>query len=395
MKQALAAVTGLGAVHAFGRGVDSLWNAALDGSPGCPDGFGRIPRGLLSAVPRFESLEPSLAHRLAHSPALGFGLLAARDAMEEAGWGSSLGEDCGLVLGTTTGHTAYWEESLMAFLKDGGSREEFEKRFPANPLGLLAADLAALLGLEDPMRRLTLASACCASTEAVGLASQWIASGKVKRCLVGGVEMLCELTMSGFRSLQLVSETPCRPFDAERNGINLSEAAAFLCLEAPSSPKAKALVRGYGFSGDASHMTAPHPEGEGCARAMRAALSMAGLEPGEIQWIHAHGTGSRHNDVAEAKAVRSVFGASPPPLTSTKAIHGHALGAAGALEALLACRALGEQVLLPSHGLRTQDPEISAPVQRELTRAPLRHLVKNTLAFGGVNASLVLSGVKG
>lgn len=391
MKQALAAVTGLGAVHAFGRGVDSLWNAALDGSPGCPDGFGRIPRAILGAVPEFSDLEPSLAHRLAHSAALGFGLLAARDAMEQAGWGEFLGEDCGLVLGTTTGHTAYWEESLLAFLRDGGSREEFERRFPANPLGLLAADLATLLGLEDPSRRLTIASACCASTEAVGLASQWIASGKVKRCLVGGVELLCELTKSGFRSLQLISESPCRPFDADRNGINLSEAAAFLCLEAPGSPRAMAHVRGFGISGDASHMTAPHPEGAGLARAMQAALGVAGLSACEIQWIHAHGTGSRHNDVAESKAVRAVFGASPPPLTSTKAIHGHALGAAGALETILACRALREQLLPPSHGLRTQDPEIDVHVQREAARAPIRHVVKNTLAFGGVNASLVLS----
>ena len=381
MKPALATVTGLGAVHAFGRGVDKLWNAALSGEAGCRYGFGRIPRELLA---------PSTGQ----TEALSFALLAAREAMELAGWRSETmrPERCGLILGTTTGQASAWESATISYLREGKDAELLADRFRANPLGLLAADLAAALSFLGP--RQTIASACCASTEAIGIAAHWIATGKVDRCLVGGVELLCELTISGFRSLQLVSDAPCRPFDAARAGINLSEAAAFLCLEKSGAERALAEIRGFGIAGDAhAHMTAPHPEGDGLARAITGALRMAGLEASEIGWIHGHGTGSRHNDIAESKAVQKIFYPSLPPVTSTKAVHGHALGAAGALESVLVCRALGEQLLLPSHGLENQDPEIGIPVQRKAERRPFRHALKNTLAFGGVNACLAFSAV--
>jgi len=212
----------------------------------------------------------------------------------------------------------------------------------------------------------------------------------VKRCLVGGVELLCELTRTGFQSLQIASKERCRPFDKDRAGINLSEAVVFLCLEMAGSENRLAQVSGFGIAGDASHMTAPHPDGDGCLRAMRGALSMAKLETRQVGWIHAHGTGSRHNDLAESRAINALF-PSPPPVSSTKGVHGHALGASGALESVLVCRALREGKLLPNWGLENQDPEIKLDIIREAADSRALHVMKNTLAFGGVNTSLVFS----
>lgn len=175
----------------------------------------------------------------------------------------------------------------------------------------------------------------------------------------------------------------------QRNGINLSEASVFLCLEKPRAG-AYAAINGFGTAGDASHMTAPHPEGDGCRRAMLGALSLAEVSPAEVSWIHAHGTGSRHNDVAEAKAIRKVFSPAPP-VSSTKGVHGHALGASGALESLLVCRALKEQRILPSFGLGEMDPEVALDIPRVAEARDLKYVLKNTLAFGGINTSLLFS----
>lgn len=380
MTRPLAAVTGLGAVTALGNGAEALWRGTLEGKVPLRGGFGEIPPELRRTVhPR------AAAFREGASPALSLSLLAAQEAMDNAGW-KSLTENDGLILGTTTGQANYWEPSTIDFLRDGTRVNEFAKRHAGNPLGLLALDLRALFGFTGPSQ--TIASACCASTQAIAVASHWIASGRVNRCLVGGVELLCELTRTGFQSLQLIAPTECRPFDRDREGINLSEAVVFLCLEA-AGPRAYATVNGFGIASDATHMTAPHPEGDGCRRAMLSALKSGGVAPSEIDWIHAHGTGSRQNDLAESKAIRNVFTAAPP-VTSSKGIHGHALGASGALETLLVCRALREQIILPTWGLHNQDPAILLEVPRAPESRALRFALKNTLAFGGINASLVI-----
>jgi len=383
---ALASITGMGSITALGEGTDPLWQAALDGTFSLQDGFGPIPEEIRSSgltAPDFSTL----IHRLQESPALSLSLRAGWQAFQQAGW-TSLNPDDGLIIGTTTGQANYWEASLMAFLRDPSNSEEGVNRYGGTPLGMLTSDLQEILKHHGPAQ--TIASACCASTQAIAVASHWISSGKVKRCLVGGVELLCELTRTGFQSLQIASKERCRPFDKDRSGINLSEAVVFLCLEKAGAENRLAQVSGFGIAGDASHMTAPHPEGDGCRRAMQGALSMAKLAPSDIDWIHAHGTGSRHNDLAESKAIQAVFPA-PPPVSSTKGVHGHALGASGALESVLVVRALREGRLLPNWGLENQDPEITINIVREPGHSSARHVMKNTLAFGGVNTSLIFS----
>ena len=391
------AVTGLGAITCLGDSAEEFFRRVRAGESALQHGLGLLPEANRSAAAaraldskKLQMREPALRERLAESEALSLAWIAANEALAEAGW-DGLGAEDGLILASTTGQVQYWESALMGFLRDGSGTERFAHVYGAQPLGTLQADLQKLFRHGGPTT--LVASACSAATQAIALATFWIRSGKTKRCLVGGVELLCRLTRSGFDSFQLLAKENCRPFDRSRGGINLSEGVAFLCLEAAEAknPASYGFVRGAGSASDGCHMTAPHPEGAGYRRAMELALCDAGLEPAAIDWIHAHGTGSLQNDIAESTAIHSLFGDKSPPVTSTKGAHGHALGASGALESLLVLKAMRAGTLLPTTGFAEADPAIRVAVTRGASAAPLRHVMKSTLGFGGVNASLIFS----
>jgi 3-oxoacyl-[acyl-carrier-protein] synthase-1 len=208
--------------------------------------------------------------------------------------------------------------------------------------------------------------------------------------VVGGVDSLCLTTLYGFHSLQLSSPAPCRPFDIARDGISIGEAAAFALLErVPENVADDAvLLLGIGESSDAYHMSAPHPEGLGARRAMQAALSAAGLEPGDIDYINLHGTGTPSNDRSESQAVTSLFGPTIP-CSSTKGATGHTLGAAGALEAVISSLSI-QHGLMPG-GVHTAriDPTLTAHYIRDNRRGPVRRVLSNSFGFGGTNCSLI------
>jgi 3-oxoacyl-[acyl-carrier-protein] synthase-1 len=245
------------------------------------------------------------------------------------------------------------------------------------------------LGLEGPA--VAVSCACASSAKVFGSARRMIDAGIIDAALVGGVDSLCLTTLYGFRSLQLSSARPCRPFDVTRDGISIGEAAAFALLERPAQNMTgdDILLLGVGESSDAYHMSAPHPEGHGARRAMQAALAAAALEPGEIDYINLHGTATPSNDRAESHAVTSVFGPTTPG-SSTKGATGHTLGAAGGLEAVISAIALREG-LMPG-GVHTAhiDPTLTAQYLRENRRAPLSRVLSNSFGFGGTNCSLVL-----
>jgi len=194
----------------------------------------------------------------------------------------------------------------------------------------------------------------------------------------------------GFHSLQLSSPAPCRPFDVARDGISIGEAAAFVLLERLSEKvnSESVLLHGVGESSDAYHMSAPHPEGLGAKRAMQAALNSASLEPGDIDYINLHGTGTPSNDRSESQAVTSIFGPTTP-CSSTKGATGHTLGAAGALEAVISALAI-RNGLMPG-GIQTTriDPTLTAHYIKENRRAALRRVLSNSFGFGGTNCSLI------
>lgn len=245
------------------------------------------------------------------------------------------------------------------------------------------------LGLEGPA--VVVSSACSSSAKVFGSARRMLDAGLIDAAVVGGVDSLCLTTLYGFHSLQLVSSSPCRPFDAARDGISIGEAAAFALLErAPSSLDPDAvLLLGIGESSDAYHMSSPHPEGLGARAAMLQALSTAGLQPEDIDYINLHGTGTPSNDSAEAHAVMTVLGRGVPS-SSTKGATGHALGAAGGLEAVICALAL-RNGLMPA-GLNTSvvDPALDVNYLLENRRQRVSRVMSNSFGFGGSNCSLVL-----
>jgi len=233
-------------------------------------------------------------------------------------------------------------------------------------------------------------SACASSAKVFGSAQRMIQAGLIDAALVGGTDSLCLTTLYGFHSLQLSSPAPCRPFDVARDGISIGEAAGFALLERlPGNLDAgSVLLLGVGESSDAYHMSAPHPEGLGAKRAMLAALSAASLEPGGIDYINLHGTGTPSNDRSESQAVTGIFGPTTP-CSSTKGATGHTLGAAGALEAIISALSI-KNGLMPG-GVHTTriDPALTALYIKENRRAPVRRVLSNSFGFGGTNCSLI------
>ena len=243
------------------------------------------------------------------------------------------------------------------------------------------------LGLAGPA--LTHSTACSSSAKAFASAWRAIASGIADAAVVGGVDTLCLTTLYGFHSLGLLSSRPCRPWDANRDGICIGEGAAFFLVERaqPGRDPAPRLL-GFGESCDAYHMSSPHPQGEGARAAMQAALARAGLEPGDIDYVNLHGTATPANDAAEDKAVTAVFG-DRVPCSSTKGATGHTLGAAGAVEAAIALLALADGFVPPGLGVDTPDPQLHVRYATRTERRVLRRAMSNSFGFGGSNCSLV------
>jgi 3-oxoacyl-[acyl-carrier-protein] synthase I len=245
------------------------------------------------------------------------------------------------------------------------------------------------LGLEGPA--VVVCSACSSSAKVFGSARRMMDADLIDAAVVGGVDSLCLTTLYGFHALQLTSRGPCKPFDVARDGISISEAAAFALLERlPESldPDAVMLL-GVGESSDAYHMSSPQPEGLGARAAMLAALEAAGLTAGDIDYINLHGTGTLSNDTAESRAVAAVFGESTVG-SSTKGATGHALGAAGALEAVICSLAL-QNSFAPA-GINTRNVDRALGIRYLVENRPgsISRVLSNSFGFGGTNCSLVL-----
>jgi 3-oxoacyl-[acyl-carrier-protein] synthase-1 len=232
-------------------------------------------------------------------------------------------------------------------------------------------------------------TACSSSAKVFGDAARLIEAGWIDAAVVGGVDSLCLTTLYGFHSLQLFSSDVCRPWDAGRNGISLGEGAAFALLQREAAQAPLGRLLGVGESSDGYHMSSPHPEGALAAAAMRQALAGAGLAPGDIDYINLHGTGTPSNDASEDKAVQSVFGRDVP-CSSTKGATGHALGAAGGVEAVISLLALKHGMLPAGLNVRERDPALGVDYLQSNRAGRVRHVLSNSFGFGGSNASLVL-----
>ncbi len=365
------AITGVGAVSCLGIGREKFWQAAIQGRSGLENGLGHV------------SLPEPLKDR-----AFGFSCLAMKEAMDHAGW-DRLNKNDGFIFATTTGGIQLWDRAIVQALTPPKDMALLKAVMAEQPLGRVFERCRQHLDFSGPQSLVT--SACSASTQALAAAFVWLRTGRVKRCLVGATEVLSDLTVRGFSSLQLLSTAPCRPFDQNRTGINLSEGSAFFCLELNPSGEIHAEISGFGMSSDSYHSTAPHPEGRGSYASMKGALASAKIEAKDLSWIHAHGTGSQLNDLAEGTAIHRLLGENSVCVSSTKGIHGHALGASGALESVLVVEAIRRQTILGTHNLESVDAKIQLSVQMNSEERPIHHVLKTTAGFGGSNAALILS----
>lgn len=307
-------------------------------------------------------------HRLAHNAALQ--AMASCSTPPDA-----------IILGNTTGGILTTETLLRA-------KASNKELYRYHGLHSVAEHLAQELGCRG--MALTVSTACSSGAVAIAMALAMLRSGQVKTVLAGGVDSLCRLTYFGFHSLQLVDRQGCRPLDADRHGMAVAEGAAMLLLttEKPDRPLAELL--GAGLSCDAYHPAAPHPEGRGALMAMQAALADAGLHPTEISYISLHGTGTPENDLAEAKAVNTLF-AAPPPLSSIKGATGHSLAASGAIEAVVATIAVAKDFLPANTGCRNPDPALGLTPLMQPATQPANAVLSNSFGFGGNNGCLVIA----
>ncbi len=299
----------------------------------------------------------------------------------------------GIAMGTTVGCSFHNEEYYRRWRQ--GERPETGP--VSNYLGAnLATCLQGLLGLHGP--RAVVVNACASGADAIGLAAAWLRQGRCDLAIAGGADELSRVACHGFKSLMLVAEEPCRPFDRQRRGLNLGEGAAALVLERDEDLRARGGRRhgrllGYGIAGDAHHPTAPHPEGRGLQQAVGRALAEAGLVQGQLAMVNAHGTGTAANDQAECRALHAL-GLADRPVVSTKGATGHTLGAAGAIEAVLTLLALRAGRLRGTIGCSDPDPQLAYPVLAEGEEVSLagRIGLSQSLAFGGSNAALIIEG---
>lgn len=303
-------------------------------------------------------------------------------------WGA---DRVGVFLGTSTSGLLQTEIAYRHRQPDGALPTDFHYGETQNTYSLTDFVRHAL-ALAGP--GWVVSTACSSSAKVFGTAERLIAAGLIDAAVVGGVDSLCLTTLYGFNSLELLSADVCRPWDAQRNGLSIGEAAAFSLLQregAGDAPIGRLL--GVGESNDGYHMSSPHPEGAGAIAAMRGALADAGIEADAIDYINLHGTATPSNDAAEAKAVGAVFGAATP-CSSTKGATGHTLGAAGGVEAMIALLAIREGLMPGGMNLREVDTGLHVNYLRENRPAPLKRVLSNSFGFGGSNASLVFGGVR-
>ncbi|HEY5346031.1 MAG TPA: beta-ketoacyl-[acyl-carrier-protein] synthase family protein, partial [Verrucomicrobiae bacterium] len=386
-------ITGLGIVTAAGCGVEEVWAAIANGTSGLtPLSLFQSPRYGQMLVGEIKHDLAKLGAPLRSSRSDKLGWLAAREAIQSSKINlENCADRAGIVLGCSVGGSYDSEHFLTTLIKRGKMRAR-PTRFHEchSAVDLIANDF----GLFGP--GLTISTACSSGALAIATAAELIMAGEADVMLAGGADSLSLMTWGGFNALLLTDAAGCRPFDATRSGMTLGEGAAMLVIESEASAQkrgAKILARlaGWGASCDAHHATAPHPEGAGALAAMQAALRRANLDATNIDYINAHGTGTRDNDLAEAKALKKLFGETVPPFSSTKRFFGHALAASGAIEAVICVEALRRQALPPNPGFTMPDAAIGLEPVTTLRPATLTHVMSNSLGFGGNNATLIFS----
>ena len=398
-------VTGVGTISPLGHTVDSTWDAMVAGRSGVGlvEGLRReaLPVKIAAQVRDFDPVAVFGKRQARHlDRVVQLALVATREAVEGAKLDVAADPHrVGVVYGTGIGGLHSLEEGHRTLLERGPDWIN-PYLLPMLIPNMAAGQIAMEWGIRGPSS--CTVTACSASAQAVGEAFDMIRLGRADAMVCGGAEAsITRLCISGFAAMKAMStrnddpEAASRPFDVERDGFVLGEAAATLVIEERELALRRgapilAEVAGYGTTSDAHHVTSPMPDGDGAMRAMLAACEDAGIEPSEVGYINAHGTSTSPNDRIEALAVRRIWGDVTPPMSSTKSMTGHTLGAAGALESVTCIQVLASGVLPPTINLEHVDPDCAANhVALAARPADVAVAMTNSFGFGGHNASLV------
>ena len=407
LDQTKLVITGMGAVTPIGVGVPAYWQALTAGK--C--GIGRITRFDASDLPvqiaaELKDFDPAayMPKTLARTmdPFMQYAFVAAEEALGDSGLDIAAAPDrVGIVMGTAMDGVTTVAGTQAAY--DAGKR--VGPRFVPMTIGnIAAAQISIAHGITGPS--MTLNTACSAGGDAIMTAAMLLRTGEADAVLaVGGESILCPIVVAGLSQAHALSrrnddpEQACRPFDADRDGFVIGEGGGALILETEEHARARgahiyAELAGYANTSDAHHVTAPHPEGAGAAACMRRALKRAGLQPSDIGYINAHGTSTGLGDIAETQAAKAVFGGreSAPPVSSTKSMTGHLMGAGGITESIACILAIRDGILPPTLHLAHPDPACDLDyIPNEARKTRITAAMSNSLGFGGQNSSLIFT----
>lgn len=387
-------VTGIGVISSIGENVEENLLALSAEKTGIKQGqktytkrfkVGEIDWTNEALVERF-----NLTQHASRTAILG--MIAAKEAFQ----GHDLNPEIktGLISGTSVGGMDVSEIAYKDFLTNESDDLSIYKNHPS---GTTSEQIAKELGISGYVN--TISTACSSAANAIMLGARMLLNGQLDRVVVGGTDGLSQFTISGFRSLMIFDDEWCRPFDETRKGLNLGEGAGFLVLETEESLKKSgkkpvAVLSGWSNASDAYHQTASSPEGLGATLSMKGALAIAGLNPDDIDYINAHGTATPNNDLSESHGIKTVFGSSVPPFSSTKAYTGHTLAASGGIEAVFGILAINKGLLLPNLNFSQAIEETGLiPVKNYSEGNTIKHILSNSFGFGGNNSTIILSKV--
>ncbi|WP_178987440.1 beta-ketoacyl-[acyl-carrier-protein] synthase family protein [Winogradskyella schleiferi] len=392
------AITGMGIISAIGNNVEENYSSLIEGKIG----ISRISKiqtnhkddimvGEIAFTNQELEQQIGLSSNNNYSRTAFLGVIAAKEALDNAGISDINKYKTGLISATSVGGMDMTEAYYYDYPKD----KSIQKYIEGHHAGDSTQKIAEQLGIEQSLVT-TISTACSSAANAIMLGARLIKSGKLDRVIVGGADCLSKFTINGFKSLMILSDTYNSPFDENRKGLNLGEAAAFLVLESDKVIESEnkpvlAYVKGYGNANDAYHQTASSDNGEGATLAMQQALKVADLSSDDISYINAHGTATGNNDLSEGRAILRVFENSVPDFSSTKAYTGHTLAAAGAIEAVYSILALQNNVVYPNLNFKTQMKEFSITPQLELKEKDLQTIMSNSFGFGGNCSTLIFS----
>jgi 3-oxoacyl-(acyl-carrier-protein) synthase len=395
-------VTGIGIVSGIGSDITETLSSLKNKRPGFAGLtlFDSVHKGVLPVCEvkaTNEELKKQLginSHKTMTRTAL-LGMLAAREAFENAGDVNNKSVKTGIISSTSVGGMDLSEHFYVGFR--GNPRAGKLRNIVTHDCGDSTECIADYLHIKDYVS--TISTACSSAANAIMFGARLIKNGIVDRVVAGGVDSLTKFTLNGFNALMIIDKEGCKPFDENRAGLTLGEAAGYIILESEhlikhSKKKIYCELKGYGNANDAYHQTASSPEGDGPYLAMAKTLEMSGLSVNDIDYINAHGTGTSNNDLSEGKALKRLFGENVPKFSSSKAFTGHTLGAAGGIEAVLSVLCIEHQMIIPNLHFTTPIAELGLTPETEFIQPfKVRNVMSNSFGFGGNVSSLIFSGL--